>query len=105
MEIGKRIRQLRINKGLTQEALASELGVTSQAVSRWENEATMPDITLLLGLAVSFGVSIDNLFEFTEESQYERISNMLCEKQHINDPEFNNAKGFLEKQINADNQT
>lgn len=99
MELGKKIKQLRTNKGVTQEALANALGVTYQAVSRWENETTMPDISLLPQISVFFGVSIDELFEFTEESQYERIENMLNEKSSLTDIEFENAKCFLEKQI------
>lgn len=99
MELGKKIKQLRTNKGVTQEALANALGVTYQAVSRWENETTMPDISLLPQISVFFGVSIDELFEFTEESQYERIENMLNEKSSLTDIEFENAKRFLEKQI------
>lgn len=99
MELGKKIKQLRLNKGVTQEALANALGVTYQAVSRWENETTMPDISLLSQISVFFGVSIDELFEFTEESQYERIENMLNEKSSLTDMEFENAKCFLEKQI------
>ena len=59
MELGKKIKQLRTNKGVTQEALATALGVTYQAVSRWENETTMPDISLLPQISVFFGVSID----------------------------------------------
>ncbi|MGN0573307.1 MAG: helix-turn-helix domain-containing protein [Acutalibacteraceae bacterium] len=99
MELGKKIKQLRTNKGVTQEALANALGVTYQAVSRWENETTMPDISLLPQISVYFGVSIDELFEFTEESQYKRIENMLNEKSLLTDMEFENAKCFLEKQI------
>ncbi len=99
MELGKKIKQLRTNKGVTQDALANALGVTYQAVSRWENETTMPDISLLPQISVFFGVSIDELFEFTEESQYERIENMLNEKSLLTDMEFENAKCFLEKQI------
>ncbi|MBQ8227870.1 MAG: helix-turn-helix domain-containing protein [Clostridia bacterium] len=104
MELGKRIKQLRLNKGVTQEALANALGVTYQAVSRWENEATMPDIALLPQISIYFGVSIDELFEFTEESQYERIKNMLNEKSSLTDVEFENAKCFLEKQLNAESK-
>ncbi len=99
MEIGKKIKQLRLNKGVTQESLANALGVTYQAVSRWENETTMPDITLLPQISVFFGVSIDELFEFTEKSQYERIRNMLDEKSALTDNEFESAKFFLEKQL------
>ncbi len=104
MELGKKIKQLRLNKGVTQETLANALGVTYQAVSRWENETTMPDISLLPQLSVFFGVSIDELFEFTEESQYERIQNMLNEKASLTDTEFENAKYFLEKQLNRDSE-
>ena len=104
MELGKKIKQLRLNKGVTQEALANALGVTYQAVSRWENETTMPDISLLPQISVFFGVSIDELFEFTEESQYERIENMLNEKSTLTDIEFENAKNFLEKQLNRENE-
>lgn len=104
MELGKKIKQLRLNKGVTQETLANALGVTYQAVSRWENETTMPDISLLPQISVFFGVSIDELFEFTEESQYERIENMLNEKSILSDSEFQNAKYFLEKQLNRDSE-
>lgn len=47
MEIGTRIRLLRKEKGISQAALAQQLGVTYQAVSKWEKGSTMPDITML----------------------------------------------------------
>ena len=105
MEIGKKIKQLRQNKGITQETLANNLGVTYQAVSRWENETTTPDIALLPQISIYFGISIDELFEFTEEAQYERISNMLNEKSELTNAEFESTKQFLEKQLqyNRDN--
>ena len=101
MEIGKKIKQLRQNKGVTQETLANVLGVTYQAVSRWENGTTMPDITLLPSMSIYFGVSIDDLFEFTDESQFKRIENMMNEKPMLTDVEFQNAKQFLEKQLKS----
>lgn len=104
MELGKKIKQLRLNKGVTQEILANALGVTYQAVSRWENETTTPDISLLPQISVYFGVSIDELFEFTEESQYQRIENMLNEKSILSDTEFENAKCFLEKQLQKEDE-
>ena len=48
--IGAKIREYRKKKGLTQDALAAELHVSSQAVSKWENGQTMPDISLLVSL-------------------------------------------------------
>lgn len=104
MELGKKIKQLRLNKGITQEILANALGVSYQAVSRWENETTMPDISLLPQISVYFGVSIDELFEFTEDSQYKRIENMLVEKEFLTDAEFQSATDFLEKQLAEDNE-
>ena len=57
MELGKKIRQLRLKSGMTQEQLANKIGVGAQSVSKWENAAAMPDITLLPQLAVIFGAA------------------------------------------------
>lgn len=59
--LGKRIAALRRQKGLTQDNLAQILDVSSQAVSKWENDQTCPDISLLPQLAQILGVSIDEL--------------------------------------------
>jgi transcriptional regulator with XRE-family HTH domain/predicted membrane protein len=59
--LGKRIAALRKEKGLTQEQLAEKVGVSPQAVSKWENDVSCPDITLLPLLADLFGVSVDEL--------------------------------------------
>jgi len=61
MTLGKRIAMLRRQKGLKQEDLANTLGVSSQAVSKWENDQTCPDISLLPKLAELLGVSVDEL--------------------------------------------
>ena len=61
MTIGNKIRLLRTNKGLTQEQLAEQLHVSGQAVSKWENETSTPDITMLPILADYFGIPIDDL--------------------------------------------
>ena len=60
--IGKNIRKLRKERNLTQEELAELLGVTSQAVSKWENETGMPDISQVVPLAVVLQVPTDVLF-------------------------------------------
>ncbi|MCL2672098.1 MAG: helix-turn-helix domain-containing protein [Clostridiales bacterium] len=59
--MGKRIAALRRNKGLTQEQLAEKLGVSAQAVSKWENDVSCPDISALPLLADFLGVTTDEL--------------------------------------------
>ena len=59
--IGSRIAQLRKGKGLTQEELAVKLGVSAQAVSKWENDISCPDISLLPQLVRILGVTADEL--------------------------------------------
>ncbi|MBQ3182698.1 MAG: helix-turn-helix transcriptional regulator [Clostridia bacterium] len=63
LPIGKNIKELRISSGLTQRALAYKLRVSVQAVSKWEQERSLPDITLLPDIAKLFSVSIDRLFD------------------------------------------
>ena len=59
--MGKRISDLRKNKGMTQEQLAQQVGVTAQAVSKWENDLSCPDISILPRLAEVLGVTTDEL--------------------------------------------
>ena len=59
--IGNRIQRFRKEKGLTQEELAAQLGVSSQAVSKWENDASCPDISLLPQLCRVLGITTDEL--------------------------------------------
>ena len=59
MNIGNNISALRKKKGITQEELANELGVSAQAVSKWENNSSCPDVSLLTEIADYFGVSVD----------------------------------------------
>ena len=61
MNINEQIAALRKKKGLTQEDLAKALGVTNQAVSKWESGQNCPDIGLLPHIADIFGVTIDEL--------------------------------------------
>ena len=58
------IRRLRKNCGLTQKELAARVGVTAQAVSKWERGDACPDIFLLPTLASIFGVSIDEIMGY-----------------------------------------
>ena len=98
MEIGKRIRVLRAAKNVTQEKLASELNITPQAVSRWENGLGYPDITLLPALSAFFGVRIDEFFELDDETQFQRIENMTGED-FLSRSDFDYAERFLKDRI------
>ena len=62
--LGNNIRTFRKNKGLTQEELADLLNITPQAVSRWESTAGMPDVSMLIPLAQTLGVSTDALLGY-----------------------------------------
>ena len=59
--LGRRIARLRLQNGMTQERLANIMNVSAQAVSKWENDQSYPDILLLPVLARTFGVSVDEL--------------------------------------------
>ena len=67
MKLGENIRSLRKEKGIGQDVLAGQLGVTVQAVSKWETGGSMPDITLLPQIAQYFGVTMEELFYGKEE--------------------------------------
>ena len=66
--LGKRIAALRREKELKQDELAEKLGVSAQAVSKWENDQTCPDISLLPLLSKTLGVSVDELLSGKQES-------------------------------------
>ena len=83
--IGKRIAALRREKGLKQEELAEKLGVSAQAVSKWENDQTCPDISLLPLLAKTLGVSVDELLSGKEESAPAVQIIPVSERKNIND--------------------
>lgn len=61
--VGQNIRKLRDERNVTQQQIADSLGVTFQAVSKWECGTTVPDITLLPEIAAYFSVTIDELFK------------------------------------------
>ena len=64
MKLGEKIKSLRKQKNISQEVFANYLGVSFQAVSKWENGNTMPDVTMIPAIASFFGVSTDELFDF-----------------------------------------
>lgn len=87
MNIGNNIAALRKQRGITQEELAKELGVSAQAVSKWENNSSCPDVSLLTNIADIFGVTVDTLLRASEQD-------IIVEaKQHnTNSEEINNKR-------------
>ena len=88
MNLGEKIKTLRKQKNISQEVFAGYLGVSFQAVSKWECGNTMPDVTMIPAIASFFGVSTDELFDFNlyeTEKQVEAICHESW-KYRENDP-------------------
>ena len=100
--IGMNIKQLRQEKHIKQETLADAIGVSAQAVSKWETGASDPDIALLPQLATFFGVSIDELFEVPRAEKIERIQNMIWDERRINPETFDRTVAYLEGILKED---
>lgn len=77
VNMGGKIRQLRKQKNISQEVLAQAMGVSFQAVSKWENAAAMPDVAMIPAIASFFGVSTDELFDFNLLEQEKKVQE-LC---------------------------
>lgn len=99
VDVGARIKSLRLSASMTQEQLAQKLGVSAQAVSKWESGTNMPDIQLLPDLSVIFGVTIDELFDMSDDSRLKRIENMLDldNVRFIPEEEFHRSESYLKK--------
>ena len=69
MTVGQNIARLRKERGWTQAELGERLGVSNQAVSKWESEVTMPDVMLLPAIADAFECSIDILFDYIPKGE------------------------------------
>lgn len=74
MSIGKNIAKYRKAKGFTQEELGAKLGVTNQAVSKWESEVSMPDIMLLPQIATVLNITLDDLYGIVKEPEKVSVS-------------------------------
>ena len=81
LNIGTKIKELRRRDGRTQEALAEALGVTNQAVSRWESGGSYPDMEIVPAIANYFHVSIDELFGYQNDRE-ERIKEIIEKAKH-----------------------
>ena len=73
MEVGGRIRELRTERGMSQDDLAARVYVSRQTISSWENGKTYPDVQSLLLLSEIFGASVDSLIKGDVETMNETI--------------------------------
>lgn len=99
MELGNKLKALRLKAGVTQNMMAKELGVSSQSVSKWENNVCAPDISMLPKISIYFGVTIDELFDLTVDQKLHRIENMLDFEMVLSDEDFHQTIDFLEEQL------
>lgn len=76
LDLGRKIRELRHRDGRTQEALAESVGVTPQAVSRWEANGCYPDMEMIPAIANYFGITIDELFGYDNDRE-SRIAEII----------------------------
>lgn len=81
--IGENIKRLRAERQMTQEQLADAMGISCAAVSKWEREETLPDITHLPVLAHYFNVSIDELMGYDAARVEEEINQYLEERRRL----------------------
>ena len=93
MTMGQIIKKLRKEHGFTQEELAERIGVTYQAVSKWENGYGMPDISLIVPLASVFDVSTDVLFGIDRTTEREEALRILSQADDVQ--EYGNLESYL----------
>lgn len=79
LRIAENIAFLRKQKGITQDELASFLGVTKASVSKWENRQSMPDIILLPKIATYFDITVDELLGYEPQLSKEQIQKLYTE--------------------------
>ncbi len=97
MSFGTTIKKLRRNKDMTQEELAEVLSISPQAVSRWETDAAMPDISLLPSLCNFFGVTSDFLLGIDVANRQQQIEKIIAEAEKLSFRGYlNEAREILE---------
>lgn len=79
--LGNKIKELRIKHNFTQEELAEQLNISSQAVSKWENGISLPDIAQIVPLVNIFGITSDELLGISDTSENESVEELIKECQ------------------------
>ena len=100
--IGENIKKLRNQKGVTQERLAESIGVTPQAISRWESESGYPAIEYLPDIASFFGISVDELLGIKLSEREARRESIYATIEHIEDCGYNPTAIDLLREAHAD---
>lgn len=96
MTVGQNIARMRKERKWTQTELGEMLGVSNQAVSKWEAATTSPDISLLPMLADAFECSIDDLFDYLPKSKWEKLNVIPGNKESDATDEI---KAYIRKQV------
>lgn len=86
MNIHEKIASLRKAAGLTQEKLGAQLGVSPQAVSKWENAECLPDLTLIPNLCAALHISADGLLEVAPQAAVKGTALVTSDRVHIATP-------------------
>ena len=95
IRLGEKIRTLRKERDMSQETLAAALGVSFQAVSKWENMASMPDVAMIPAIASFFGVSTDELFDFNRYETEEKVMAVCRRAWAVRDERPEEAEAIL----------
>ena len=94
IKLGEKIKSLRKQKNISQEVFANYLGVSFQAVSKWENGNTMPDVTMIPAIASFFGVSTDELFDFNLYQIEKNVDAIVTEHTKYWDTDLKNPRRY-----------
>jgi len=97
--IGNRIKMLRKKSGLTQEQLAESVGISFQAISKWENNISLPDISLVPRLAQIFGVTTDEIFAYNLKEVEDEIERYTYESYKLRESNPQKGKKILEEAL------
>ena len=95
IKLGEKIKALRKQKNISQEMLAQYLGVSFQAISKWENDLALPDITMMPVLASFFGVSMDEIFDFNLKEIEKEVEKITDEAYKYRETDYKKGREII----------